>query len=216
MSLKSLNKLAEASHKDLTYTIWRKKTYPHDGTIFKLPALVCKQFHHEATAALYASSAFEISDPHCFRAFALSPHACVAQLHRLVIPRLTHHWGEALTASLVGRLSGLRGVRLTHEYLRCIETRPIPRATDAEWKGFWRMVRAFQQHGLEPRQTRFEVVVYNIYKNRGLQTGPRAADTVLGPGESEYGDVLRLQEELTEGLLRYAPRRLSRRGAGRV
>lgn len=171
---------------------------------------MCKQFYSETTVAFYSTSTFTFNGPHSFRAFALSPHSCVDKLQYLSILRFDHKWEDSLTSSLIGRLKGLCGVRLSHEYYRQIESRPVPRAASPEFKGFWRNIRAFQQHELEASHTVFEVVVYNMYK---ATTRSKGYELWLKPGESQYDNLLRLQKSLTDGLLQYTPRRLSRRGA---
>ncbi|KAJ4993227.1 hypothetical protein SVAN01_01202 [Stagonosporopsis vannaccii] len=212
VSLKSYNKPAEASAADLKYTIHRKSTYPHYATALVLPPRVSKRFYVEATAALYASSTFSFHAPHAFRAFALSGHPCVSRVQHLTIPRLTNHWTDALVSSLVGRLTGLRGVHLTHQHQRCSAARPLPHAMDATWRDYWRMIRAFQQHELEAHKTEFEMVVLNVSQRLPFDMGSWTMQ-LLGLGDPQYKNLLRLREEFTNGLLEFTPRRLSRRGA---
>lgn len=214
VALKSYNKPAEASAADLEYTIHCKSTYPHYETALSLPPRVSKQFYAEATASLYATSTFSFTAPHAFRAFALSTHACVPRVQHLTIPRLTHHWSDALVSSLVGRLTGLRGVHLTLPYTRNRAARPLPRAADATWRDYWRMIRAFQQHELEAHRTEFELVVFNVLRKEPYAWDMSSCVTeVLRLGEPQYEEMMRLREEFTEGLLEFVPRRLSRRGA---
>ena len=168
-----------------------------------LPPAVCKQFYSQATAAFYASSTFEFAEPHTFRAFALAPYACVSQVRHLRIPCLEHKWTNSLNSSLVGRFKSLRGVHFIH---RSSIAHPISSATHPHWKSFWRIVRAFQQHKLEAPSTRFEIMVYT-YQNLHPGQWP-----ILRSGDALYEDRMRLQKELTDGLLQYLPRRLSRRG----
>lgn len=127
------------------------------------------------------------------------------QTQHITIPQLDHRWHSALTASLVGRLKGLRGVNLT--YRSCVVgERAVLRISDTEIKAFWRVVRAFQQHGLEARRSRFEIVLGWI---RGFRDGEWDNRVTW-----EWGRAEGLQKELTEGLVRLAPRRLSRRVIG--
>lgn len=219
VSLLSFNKRAGDSHKDLIYTIWTEPQYPlHNASPkFKLPPAVCKQFYSEATAALYASNTFEFREPHSFRSFALSPHPCVSRVQHLSISCLSRDWKEALTSSIVGNLKSLRGVELVYSYWRCIERDPVPHATHPRWRGFWRIIRSFQQHQLEPHLTEFRVNVYNIYKSGNLRFGQvNEEEIALKPGEPQYRNLLQLQQELKAGLLQHVPRRLSRRGTERV
>lgn len=207
VSLHSLNKPASDSHSNLIYMLASDLPHPfHDRFVrsrIHLPPAVCKQFYSEATAALYVSSTFEFTEPHTFRAFALGPHACVSQIQHLRVPYLEHKWKNSLTSSLVGRLKSLRGVHFTH---RSSAAHHISCATHPHWKSFWRIIRAFQQHELEAPSTKFEVVVYT-YQNLHPGQWP-----ILRSGDALYEDRVRLQKELTESLLQYIPRRLSRRG----
>ncbi|UPX17515.1 uncharacterized protein EKO05_0007864 [Ascochyta rabiei] len=217
VSLPSHNKRAEASHVDLKYTMWEDVFYPLTEMLprLQLPRTACKQFYSEATAALYASSTFEFDSPHTFRAFALSPHPCVSQIQKLSIPRLEHDWEKALTASLIGRLKSLRGVQLAHTYLHCRATHPLPHAGRDEWKRYWRMIRSFQQHKLEPHITAFRLMVLNVFKQNLLAGEQLPRDILeLKPEEAQYQNALRLQADFKAALLHYTPRRLSRRAAG--
>ncbi|KAJ4364912.1 hypothetical protein N0V95_000559, partial [Ascochyta clinopodiicola] len=217
VDLPSVNKRAEDSHADLEYIIWEDVPYPLTKALprLQLPAVACKQFYSEATAALYASSTFEFDSPHDFRAFALSPHPCVSQLQKLSVPYLQHDWEQALTSSLIGRFKSLRGVQLSHTYYHCSATQPLPPADRSEWKPYWRMIRSFQQHELEPSMTEFSIVVLNVFKQNLLAGEQLPRDQlVLKPGDPQYQNLLRLQEDLKAGLLQYTPRRRSRRVAG--
>ena len=214
VSLLSFNKRAEDSHEDLIYTVWAELLYPPHAALpqLKLPSTVCKQLYSEATAALYASSTFEFHEPHSFRSFALSSHPCVSRIQHLSIPSLSHHWEEALTSSLVGNLKSLRGVELVYDYWRHIEREPIPHAMHPRWKGFWRVIRSFQQHKLESCFTEFVVTTYNMYKSKKQSfTQLDKEEVILRPGEPQYKDLLQLQKGLKIGLLQHVPRRLSRR-----
>lgn len=79
--------------------------------LLDLPPLVCRQFNSDSTDALYASTAFVFHEPHAFRTFALSSHTHVEKLQYLTISRSDSRWENVLTASMVGRLKSLRGVR---------------------------------------------------------------------------------------------------------
>ena len=196
-------------------TVHFQPTHPFCATPLQLPPLVNKQFYLEATAAFYASSAFSFADPRSLRTFALSSHACVSRLQRLDIPWLTSQWCEVPVSSLVGQFKSLRGVKLTHRYWQCYPDRPVPGAGDAEWKGFWRMIRALRQFRLDKRQSEFKIEVYNAYKPTRI-TGAVVDENWLRPGEPYYEDVLRLEKDFMEGLLEYTPRRFSERVAGKV
>lgn len=221
VDLPSFNKPAKASHKNLTYTVHQKPFYPFNPTSVPMLPPICKQFYQEIAATFWQSAIFSFTAPQTFRAFALSPHACVSRVRHLEIPQLTQrHWDTALNAALVGQLTSLRGVTLAHEYWRCDGSRPIPAADDANWKPFWRMISAFQQHRLVKRETGFKIVVYDAYKNltNGVPTGSLgiwADRPLLKAGDDQWENLLRLETDLTSGLLEYSPRRLSRRVAGR-
>ena len=188
-------------------------THPFCATPLQLPPLVSKRFYTEATAVFYATSTFSFAGPRCLRTFALSSHACVSRLQRLDIPWLTSQWSDVLVSSLVGRLKSLRAVKLTHRYWQCYPDRPVPGARDAEWKSFWRMIRALRQFRLDARQSAFKIEVYNAFKTT-LVPGAVVDENLLRPGEEYYEDVLRLQEDFMEGLVEYSPRRFSERVAG--
>lgn len=209
VSLKVSNKNVKDSQKKLVYT------HPdqHRQSHFKLPPLVCRQFYSETTAAFYATTAVVFHEPHAFRVFALSQHPLVERLRCLSIPRFDSTWNIVLSASLIGRLKSLRGARLAYVYFRRFEA--WPRASSPELRGLWRIIRAFQQHELEARHTSLEVTAYNVYKTMHDSSinHPGVEYYRLRPGQSGYDNVVLLQKELTEGLLRYNPRRLSKRAA---
>jgi hypothetical protein len=119
-----------------------------------------------------------------------------------------------LVSSLVGRLKSLRAVKLTHRYWQCSPNRPVPGSSDAEWKGFWRIIRALRQFRLDKRQSVFKIEVYNAYKPT-LVPGAVVNENLLRPGEKYWEDVLRLEKDFMEGLLEYTPRRFSERVAGK-
>jgi len=106
-------------------------------------------------------------------------------------------------------------VRLPYDYHRRTEAQRLPTASSSELKGLWRIIRAFQQHEFEAGHTLLELTVYNsyfgTYENGYGHFGSQ--DFRLKPGEPQYDDKVRLQKQLTEGLLQYIPRRLSKRGA---
>jgi hypothetical protein len=195
-------------------TVHFQPTHPFCATPLQLPPLVNRKFYAEATAAFYASSAFSFADPRSMRTFALSSHACVSRLERLEIPWLTSQWCEVPVSSLVGQFKSLRAVKLTHRYWQCAPKRPVPGAGDAEWKGFWRMIRALRQFRLDKRQSEFKIEVYNAYKPTRVP-GAVVDENLLRPGEKYYEDVLRLEKDFMEGLLEYTPRRFSERVAGK-
>ncbi|KAH6625435.1 hypothetical protein C7974DRAFT_201525 [Boeremia exigua] len=208
VALASLNKTAATSHPDLSYTARLSETLPYHETPLRLPPTVSKQFHAETTAAFYATSTFFFTEPHAFRAFALAPHACVPRVARLRIQRLTHHWDDALVCSLLGRLRGLRGVWLTQH----VNGRWVPRGHAA--KGLWRVVRAFAQFELEAAATRFELVLCDVVEGPDPMGAMWTRRVHMRPGMLGYAEWVGLQRELTQGLLEYTPRRLSRRLAG--
>jgi hypothetical protein len=176
---------------------------------------VCRQFYSETIAALYASTTFVFHEPQSFRTFALSSHTHVKKLQYLTIPRLGRKWENTITASTVGRLKNLRGVRLSYDYYRRTEAQRLPNPSSSELKGLWRVIRAFQQHELEAGHTLLELTVYNSYlgTHENVYGHFGSQDLRLKPGEPQYDDKARLQKQLTEGLLQYTARRLSKRGA---
>ncbi|KAJ4322976.1 hypothetical protein N0V94_002131 [Neodidymelliopsis sp. IMI 364377] len=178
---------------------------------------VCKQIHHEALAAFYASSTFHFTDRQALHAFALAPHACVPRIRHITIARLDDHWSETLTPSLMGRLKSLRGIDATYLYPCCNGHAPFPHAQDVRWKNVWRMIRALRQHKLNAHVVRFDVLVYDYSKVDYVAKMNGSFDIEgvrLRAGEDGYEDLVRLEGGFKEALLRYTPRRLSRRGGG--
>lgn len=206
-------KFGQVINPRLTYTIDWERFHPNCEIPLQLPPLVSKRFYAEATAALYASSSFSFAEPLCFRTFALSKHACVSRLQRLVIPHLNSYsfilwryvgWNTVLLHSVVDRLESLRGVKLEYEYKTSYGF--VPRATHKDCEDFWRYIRVFRQFELSPHHTEFKVDVYTEHKDS--QVWKRIP---LKPADASYENMMELQRILTDGLLNYAPRRLSRR-----
>jgi hypothetical protein len=218
VSLPSLNKRAKDSHQDLTYTLRDHQMSPFQLSThkLKLPLTVCRQLCSEATKVLYATSTFEFTEPHVFRAFALSPHTCVTRLHHITIPQLERNWHEALTPSLVGRLQSLRGVAISRTRNRYSAQEAIPHATHPTWKrNLWRIIRAFQQHKLYAHQTEVKIVILKLYNvDWGMSCGQlKPSDIGLSSSDPYYPDLVKLQDDLKALLLQHTPRRLSKRGA---
>ncbi|KAJ4364924.1 hypothetical protein N0V95_000571 [Ascochyta clinopodiicola] len=167
------------------------------------PKLVCRQFWAETSSVFLNSCTVRTGCGEAFRALALSKQPIVQHVRKLIIiswmiqawdfPRT---WAKYLTSSIVGCFRSLQGVEL---YIRVHDHEGLGNTdvlNDAVWKSkkLPAVIRSFQQHKMQPVLTS---VNYILCEHQGVENvkTPRV-----------------INEAIRTELLKYRPRRLSRRG----
>ena len=172
------------------------------------PKLVCKQFWFETSQVLLASATFQFTEPKFFRALAISAPRWLQCVRRIfLIPSdgwyasdLLKWWAGSLTSSLVGRFTHLEGVRFeVYVYDLGGLCAQLDVMTDRKWKKtkLPSIIRSLQQHKLKPALTTFKFKVWKTdRKSFGFLEDPA------------------ISEAIRTELLKYRPRRVSKRGKG--
>lgn len=193
----------------LDYTLYdsisgkpKNRTTPN-SSLPGAPQTVCRQYWAEASQVFFSSCALMIDEPAAFRCFAQSGEPIVSQIRRLIVlvcGKKSHnfpmYWQGVFNSTLVGHLASLEGVSLEGS----VYWGPHRDSTEPDvMSGYhWKMIkmpgtiRSFQQHKLKEELTTVDFEPKDPTNGRALTIGP-------------------INEAIRENLLRYCPRRLSKR-----
>ncbi|KZM22091.1 uncharacterized protein EKO05_0007876 [Ascochyta rabiei] len=167
------------------------------------PKLVCRQFWAETSSVFLDSCTVRTASGEAFRALALSKQPIVQRVRKLIITSkkirawdFPRSWANYFTSSIVGRFRNLQGVGLYTSVYYHDGLYQTDVLNDAVWKSkkLPAIIRSFQQHKLHPALTSVNYITcehsYDVEDEKPILVG----------------------EAIRTELLKYHPRRLSRRG----